>query len=121
MIISEAASLSQMYTNHSVRETAITLLSEAGMQNRHITAISSHSNEQSFVSYNKKPAEGQLMKCSNIILPSLNFRVPFSHFMNTQSQPRQDFPVNQMRADVYVQLQGMFNSCNIGSTNVILK
>ena len=45
--ISKAASLSQLYTNHSVRATSITFLSEAGMRNRHIMAISGHSNEQS--------------------------------------------------------------------------
>ena len=34
--ISEAAKLSKMYTNHSVRATAIILWSNAGIQNRHI-------------------------------------------------------------------------------------
>ena len=33
---SEAAKLSKMYTNHSVRATAIILWSNAGIQNRHI-------------------------------------------------------------------------------------
>ena len=45
--ISKAASLSELYTNHSVGATLITLLSEAGMRNRHIMAISGHSNKQS--------------------------------------------------------------------------
>ena len=36
--ISEEAKLSKMYTNHSVRATAITLWSNAGVQNRHIMA-----------------------------------------------------------------------------------
>ena len=61
------------------------------------------------------------MECSDIIsqTQSLSFRVPSSHFMNTQSQSRQNFPANQRRADEYVQLKvcsiSVFNSCNIGS------
>ena len=51
------------------------------------------------------------MECSDIITQtqSLSFRVPSSHFMNTQSQSRQNLPVNQKRADEYVQL----NVCSI--------
>ncbi|KAK2550790.1 hypothetical protein P5673_028470 [Acropora cervicornis] len=41
--ISEAASLSLPYTNHSLRATAITLWSNAGIPNRHIMAISGQS------------------------------------------------------------------------------
>ena len=40
--ISEAAGLSKKYTNHSVRATAITLWTNAGLTNRHIMAISRH-------------------------------------------------------------------------------
>ena len=45
--ISTAASLSKIYTNHSVRATSITLWSNAGFTNRHIMQISGHRNEQS--------------------------------------------------------------------------
>ena len=123
--ISKAASLSQLYTNHSVRATSITLLSEAGMRNRHIMAISGHSNEQSLNSYNRRPSEKQLMECSDIISRSLNFRAPLSHVRNTQNRSLQNFPFNQCREEDYVQrdvqLQGMFNNCNIGSVNVVLE
>ena len=50
--ISEAASLARPYTNCSLRETAITLWSNAGILNRHIMAISGHRNEQSLGHYN---------------------------------------------------------------------
>ena len=40
--ISEAAKLSKIYTNHSVRATAITLWSNAGVPNCHIMAIYGH-------------------------------------------------------------------------------
>ena len=59
-------------------------------------AISGHSNEQSLVSYNKRPSQQHLMECSDIIS---------HHFMNTPSQSRKNFPVNQRRADEYVQLK----------------
>ena len=58
--ISKAASLSQLYTNHSVRATAITLWSNAGIPNRHIMAISGHRNEQSLAHYNTHPSTSQL-------------------------------------------------------------
>ena len=109
--ISKAAPLSQLYTNHSVRATSITLLSEAGMRNRHIMVISGHSNEQSLNSYNRRPSKEELMECSNIISRSLNFRAPLSHVRNTQNRSLQNFPFNQCREEDYVQrdvqLQGM--------------
>ena len=49
--ISLKANLSQMYTNHSVRATTITLLSDAGFEARHIKTISGHRNESSITSY----------------------------------------------------------------------
>ena len=58
--MSEGAGLSKKYTNHSVRATAITLWSNAGVSNRHIMAISSHRNEQSLRSYNVRPLSAEL-------------------------------------------------------------
>lgn len=49
--ISAEAELSQKYTNHCVRATAITLWSNAGLANRHILAIPGHRNEQSLKSW----------------------------------------------------------------------
>ena len=46
-ILSKAANLSKIYTNHSVRATAITLWSDAGLSNRHIMSLSGHRNENS--------------------------------------------------------------------------
>ena len=61
------------------------------------------------------------MECSDITSRSLGFRAPSSHFMNTQNQSLQNFSFNHSRTDEYVQLKGMFNRCNIGSINVVLK
>lgn len=68
---SKAASLSQLYTNHSVRATAITLWSNAEIPNRHIMAISGHRNEQSLSHYNTYPSTSQLRSCSEVLSNSL--------------------------------------------------
>ena len=49
--ISSEAGLSRIYTNHSVRVTAITLWANSGLTNREIMAISGHRNESSLQSY----------------------------------------------------------------------
>ena len=69
--ISEEAKLSKMYTNHSVSATAITLRSNAGVQNRHIMAISGHCSEQSLLHYNMQPSTSQLRTCSEVLSRSL--------------------------------------------------
>ena len=45
--ISKEANLSCIYTNHSVRATAITLWANAGLSDREIMAISGHRSEAS--------------------------------------------------------------------------
>lgn len=69
--ISEEAQLSMKYTNHCVRATAITLWSNAGLENRHIMAISGHRNEQSLKSYNSRPSSAQLQQSSDVLSRSL--------------------------------------------------
>ena len=69
--ISLGAGLSQTYTNHSVRATAITLWSNANVPSRHIMSISGHANEQSISSYNSRPSVKQLKNCSNILSNAL--------------------------------------------------
>ena len=65
--ISQVAQLSRVYTNHSVRATAITLWSNAGVPNRHIMAISGHRNEQSLAHYNTRPSTAQLLHCNEVL------------------------------------------------------
>ena len=69
--ISSAADLSRIYTNHSVRATAITLWSTAGLTNREIMAISGHRNESSLKSYHSMPSANQLRKCSDVLTSAL--------------------------------------------------
>ncbi|CAH3172905.1 unnamed protein product [Porites evermanni] len=54
-IISKGANLSQVYTNHSVRASAITVLSDANVPDRHIMFVSGHSSEQSISHYSTRP------------------------------------------------------------------
>ena len=70
--LSRSANLSRVYTNHSVRATAITLWSNAGMSNRHIMAISGHRNEQTLQSYNRQPSSRQLQQCNDVLQRALN-------------------------------------------------
>ncbi|XP_031561324.1 uncharacterized protein LOC116297270 [Actinia tenebrosa] len=70
--LSRAANLSQIYTNHCVRATAITLWSNAGLSNRHIMSLSGHRNENSLRSYNARPSSQQLQLCSNVLSSALN-------------------------------------------------
>ena len=71
-ILSKAANQSKIYTNHSVRATAITLWSDVGLSNRHILSLSGHRNENSLRSYNTRPSSQQLQLCSNVLSTALN-------------------------------------------------
>jgi len=65
--ISKKAGLSRIYTNHSVRATAITLWANAGLSDRDIMAISGHRSEASLRSYHQQPSVNQLRKCSDVL------------------------------------------------------
>ena len=120
--ISEAASLSHPYTNHSLGATAITLWSNAGIPNRHIMAISGHRNEQSLAHYNTRPSTTQLRNCSDVLSRSFNTG-------NVSSQPESSaapITVRQNNSVVAAQektagfLQSVFSNCTVhGSVNVI--
>ena len=66
-IISVGAELSQIYTNHSVRASAITLLSDANIPDRRIMFVSGHSSEQSLAHYSSRPSVTQLESVSDAI------------------------------------------------------
>ena len=51
--ISKDAKLSQVYTNHCIRATTITILDKAGIEARHIMSVSGHRSETSIRSYSK--------------------------------------------------------------------
>ena len=69
--ISFEADLSHIYTNHSVRATAINLWANSGLTNREIMAISGHRNESNVQSYHSIPSVKQLRRCSEVLCTAL--------------------------------------------------
>ena len=65
--ISSEAGLSHIYTNHSVRATAINLWANSGLTNREIMAISGHRNESNVQSYHSIPLVKQFRRCSDVL------------------------------------------------------
>ena len=61
-VISSGAGLSQIYTNHCVGATSITLWSNTGLTNWRIVAISGHRSENSLMHYKQRPLTFQPFK-----------------------------------------------------------
>ena len=119
--ISIGAGQSKKYTNHCVRATAITLWSDSCVPARHIMSISCHTNEQSLASYNRRPSTSQLKNCSDALQKG---RAPAqtatagTSFPNPPSSTVTSTMVAQILANNSV--QEIFNSCNIGQTQVFI-
>ena len=120
--ISEEAQLSTVYTNHSVRATEITLWLDAGLENRHIMAISGHRNEQSLKSYNSRPSSTQLRQSSDIFSRSLFSNASFQIGFNDKQPARLFSHVTStcQNTPMYHRsnFDKMFSSCSIGTVNV---
>ena len=121
--LSLSAKLSKVYTNHSVRATAITLWSNAGLLNRHIIAISGHRNEQSLQNYNSRPSSDQLQQCSSVLSQALN-PGPANQIQNQIIQENQlvqgrSFATqNVLTREEKFNFASMFSGCSIGSVHV---
>ena len=119
--LSLSAELSQIYTNHSVSATAITLWSNAGLSNRHIMAISGHRNEQSLQSYNSRPSSSQLHHCSNVLSQALN-PMPLAQHNQQQRLPnivgRSYVEQNVLTRQENIGFESIFSGCSIGSVNI---
>lgn len=118
--ISVEAGLSKRYTNHSIRATAITLWSEAGLPNRQIMAISGHRNESSLRSYNSRPSSEDLRQCSDVLTATISTternEVPQSREIVSHTSSNTS---NQMIRNVDV--GGMFSSCTIQNMQINLR
>jgi hypothetical protein len=55
--ISKELELSQTYTNHCIRTTAVSLLDECNFEARHIMRVSGHKSESSILSYSRRLSE----------------------------------------------------------------
>ena len=122
--ISEEAKLSKMYTNHSVRATAITLWSNAGVQNRHIMAISGHRSEQSLTHYNTQPSASQLRTCSEVLLRSLTSNRSESlavTAINIQKEVQENSIVMSTATEKTTSgFEALFNNCTVQNVHVTL-
>jgi len=124
--ISEEAKLSKMYTNHGVRATAITLWSNAGVQNRHIMAISGHRSKQSLLHYNTQPSTSQLRTCSEVLsrnLTSDRSESPAVTAINIQKEVRQENSIVVSSATEKTLTSGFgsfFTNCTVQNVYVTL-
>ena len=117
--ISEAAKLSKMYTNHSVRATGITLWSNAGIQNSHVMAISGHRSEQNLAHYNTRPSTSQLQHCSDVLSRGLTAESSYSSgtASNTCTQIQEKIKMTvETTLSSYLGL--LFNSCTVKQAHV---
>ena len=63
-VISEAASLSQRYTNHSLRATKVHILEDSTqIPSRHIMSVTEHKSESSLKTYSGKTTENTKKIC----------------------------------------------------------
>lgn len=131
-IISSAAGLSTICTNHCVRATSITLWSDAGLTNRHIMSISGHRNEQSLQHYNRRPSTSQLKRCNDVLSQALGGECSDGHqaakrrcVLQLASNSESNAPTTTMTSQTsniqienLPQFGSLFSSCSIGNVNV---
>ena len=123
--ISTGAGLSKVYTNHSVRATAITIWSNAEVPARHIMSISGHANEQSISSYNNRPSVQQLKNCSHVLSNALEGRSSSALVSQRESASapvslESSLRVSSTAAQSVSFPNGLFQGCSIGNANVYI-
>lgn len=117
-VISVGAELSQIYTNHSVPASAITLLSNANVPDRHIMFVSGHSSEQSLAHYSSRPSVTQLESVSDTISNAVEDNQPQSTEISTITEAPRIQSSNRMASNVSMSTatasfsSGFFNARN---------
>ena len=117
-VISVGAELSQIYTKHSVRASAITLLSNANVPDRHIMFVSGHSSEQSLAHYSSRPSVTQLESVSDTISNAMEDNHPQSTEISTITEAPRIQSSNRMASNVSMSTatasfpSGCFNAYN---------
>ena len=77
--ISEDLELSQTYTNHCIRTTAVSLLDECNFEARHIMRVSGHKSESSIRSYSRRLSETKQKQISDSLASACFSTVVQSH------------------------------------------
>ena len=131
--ISISAGLSETYTNHCIRVTAITIWSDVEVPARHIMNISGHANEQSIASYNARPSVQQLERCSDILSSALinteRSSEAYQRSITETMTSTTSLCTTATTAATSVELSSatmsfnslpntIFNSCSIGNANI---
>lgn len=91
--ISKEAGCSKIYTNHCLRATCVTVLDQAGFQNRDIMSVSGHHSEQSIKHYSRTSNEKKRQMSAIIARKAIEHDKPgpgpsTSTSINSSSQPR---------------------------------
>ena len=78
--------LAHRYTNHCVRATAVTVLSDHNVEARHIKAVTGHKPDSSIESYNARALFHQKEKMSNILSGFVSGEEPSHHQLAIQNR-----------------------------------
>lgn len=87
--MSMTANINPPLTNHCVRATSVTVLSNADVETRHIKCVTGHKSDSSIESYSNKPSFQQKEKMSAIL----------SKFVARQDDVEQRKPANEQMPD----------------------
>ena len=118
---------SHIYTNHSVRATAINLWVISLLTNREIMAISGHRNESNVQSYHSIPSVKQLRSCSEVLCTALGHDDKVdeqpANLMISRT-PLQQLPFSSVNTAISATHQNkapfsqMFTSCTIANVQI---
>ena len=92
--MSTAAGISPHLTNHCVRATAVTVLSDRNVEARHIKTVTGHKSDSAIESYSARASFPQRENMSNIL----------SGFVSGEESSLQP-PAMQNHSDVQIQMQ----------------
>ena len=93
--ISKEAHLSQVYTNHCLRATAITVWGNSGLSDVQICHASGHKDPKNLQNYHHRPSRRQLRTCSNVLADALAGQDP-NDTANANQQPQQQMAPVQL-------------------------
>ena len=93
-VISKAAELSMIYTNHCVRSTVVTVLNEKGFDSNEIKSVTGHKRTESIERYNKRMRLDKKKELSNALTQSLSTCSGLPEPENDNKQRSQERSIN---------------------------